>query len=285
MVKSLVYKANIGAVTSSLTMDALLDVAVIVQLHLDGDSFFRNIAIAIVVVSSFVVGWVTALATEEQENIIVIWLLGVTRIQVLREAFKSIQGDEFITRGYGTAMYYRLKFFTAVSSSAPQAVVQCFLLLTKSGGAILQLSLFSALLSLTYIAYEKDHWFLQEQDTVNSRLYFYCSVLFRMCEVFSRVISLSLIAMILPWAWFTVVLVLDVLFVGTLFAVTQREAFMSDGVLAGHAVKSLVFMCAIYAPSALVIWPLALLETEEGLKTDVRIYVSGPIGRQVDSFL
>jgi hypothetical protein len=292
--RRIIYLLNISIVTGGFFMDSFLDVALLWTFHQNGEHFYRNLSAGVLVFSSTVIAFTAILDARQQQkkrSVIIACLLGFSRFELLYEAFRSVSSMR-IARGYGTRRYYQIKFWTGVSASAPQAVLQTFILITspfRNGNVgresvgmqvILQLSILSALLSLTYIAYEKDHWFVKEHrheiQYQDKHIYTLAAISFRLCEVCSRATSLAFAAMLLPWVVFITYVLVDVCMVACLFTGTQmrslnkaaRKRALTDPDAVAARIKSRSMLCVVgvYAPCAVVIWPLALLESRKGAR-------------------
>jgi hypothetical protein len=299
--RRIIYIVNICGVTGNFFMDYFLDLLLIWTFHENNEPFFGNVSTALMVFSSLVIAFTAMMDVrahqppqgQPQRSAIFAGLLGFSRFELLYEALRSLN-EKRIGRGYGTRRYYQIKFWTGVSASAPQAVLQTFILITTPNGeghtgnrslgmqVVLQLSILSAMLSLTYIAYEKDHWFVKEHrhqiEHKDKHLYTMAAIGFRLCEVCSRATALAFAAMLVPFSVYIAFIALDVCLVAALFTRTQIRSLkrrnQSDGQDAQVMIRerSLICIVAFYAPCAVVIWPLALLECRKGLKNDVTTF-------------
>jgi hypothetical protein len=275
-----IYVLAILSSTGGFYFDSLLDVILITNFYISGQMFFFYISCFIMFLSSAVISIACFSSPREDhryENAWVVAFLAFIRVQFFIEMLESLS-PTCISRGYGTPLYYKIKFTIGVAASAPQATVQVFILLTSEQSAkILQLSILSALLCLSYVAYEKDKWFLKThthliEDPAAKWKYTKRVIAFRTCEVISRIISLALLAVIIPFPIYIAFLSLEVLAVYALLQCTIGLPLRSSRKAAGKGMKDVNFLISMYAPCAVVIWPMALLQSKGGMARCTQIY-------------
>jgi hypothetical protein len=267
-----IYTLSVISATAGFFFDMFLDFWVIAQFYKRGQILYFTLSACIIFVSSTIIGvacFNSPRAEHRHENAWLTGFLAFIRVQLLIEMADSLTPHCF-ERGFGTPLYYKIKFFIGVTASAPQAVLQTFILLTsvntetEEGTAtkiMLQLSILSALLCLSFVAYEKDRWFLQTHDDILSKThsswtnYMVLTILFRTCEVCSRSISLALLAMLIPVVPYILFFCLEVCLIVLLLHTTQGRHMKRSRKESAQAVstnKPVSFMIGVYALCAVV---------------------------------
>jgi hypothetical protein len=273
MNRQTLYALAVLSSTGGFYCDTLLDVIVLLNFLLTGQMTFFYISACIMVFSSAIISIACFNSSRDDhryENAWVVAFLAFIRVQFFIEMLESLSPD-CIARLYGTPLYYKTKFTIGVAASAPQATVQVFILLTsEQSTAVLQLSILSALLCLSYVAYEKDKWFLKTHSHLinNPHItwkYTKRVIAFRTCEVISRVISLAFMAVLVPLPIYATFLLLEVLAVYAVLEATVGKPLKTKRRAEGKPIKEVTFLISMFAPCAVVIWPMALLQSKEGM--------------------
>jgi hypothetical protein len=274
-----IYFISITSATAGFFFDMLLDFWVIAQFFHNEQLFFFWLSLVIMIFSSSVIALSCFNSPRQDhkfENAWLVALLAFLRVQLIVEMLESLS-PHCVARGFGTPLYYKIKFFIGITASAPQAVLNIFILLTSVKTAsntadasphadisfgmtvVLQLSIVSALLCLSFVAYEKDKWFLKTHsdilDKSHAHYWKYISrtIAFRTCEVCSRSISLALVAMMIPYAVFVPFLIVEVLVIAALLHIMQGRQLMKHRKASGQTKhKQVAFMIMMYAPCAVV---------------------------------